>query len=111
MGQIEPQLAGKAVKQREANASLEAWLAGTAKIDPRRMWMGHQLYFPSSSSQKTSVFVIPDLAPPFFISLLSEQLQMFGHDLDERSPCYSGEGKSPADVLHDFSIYLQNSRC
>lgn len=100
MGQIGLQFAGKAVKQREANTGLVAWLAGTANINPKGIWMGHQLYFQSSSGQKTSGFDIPDLAPPFFYSLLSEPIQMFGH---EHSPCYfPGGGKSPADVYVTF---------
>lgn len=103
MGQIELQLAGKAIEQRGANVSLELWPADTAKIDPKGICIGHQLYFQSLPSQKTSIFVIPELVPPFFFSLLSEQFQIFGHDLDEPSPCFSsGECKSPVDIYMTF---------
>lgn len=58
---------------------------------------------PDFSNQKTSVFVVPGLTPPFFYSLLSEQISMFGHELDECSPCYSpGEGKSLANMYVTF---------
>lgn len=69
---MDSNLQGKPSSKERQTLAWEVWLAGATKI--HGIWMGHQLYLQTSSSQNTSVFVVPALNPPFFYSLLSEQI-------------------------------------
>ena len=64
---------GDRSKAKKANAGLGGPSGRGCRDESQREWMGHHLYLQTSSSQKTSIFVIPDLNPPYFHSLLSEK--------------------------------------
>ena len=60
-------------KAKETNAGLGSLAGRGCRGESQKERMGHQLYLQTSSSQKTSIFVIPDLNTPCFHSLLSEK--------------------------------------
>ena len=72
-GLLDARKFGDCSKAKKANAGLGGLAGRGCRDESQREWMGYQLYLQTSSSQKTSIFVISDLNPPYFHSLLSEK--------------------------------------